>query len=98
MPRKKKEVIEEVTPKQKGRKKKEEKSTRVKNYYCVVDKQYTNAKKGETSPRFINIRVEEHSSKPSNTTSVYEHATIHYSWFNEPEEARHFKKELLQEM
>ena len=98
MPRKKKEVTEETTQKQKGKKKKEETATKVKNFYCVVDKKYSNTKKGEDPLRFINIKVEEHSSKPGNDTSVYAHATIHYSWFNEPDEARQFKKDLLQEV
>ena len=98
MPRKKKEVIEEVSPKKKGKKKKEEKiSTKAQDYFCVIDKQYTNTKKNDPPIRFVYIKMEERIGKPENERKVLDHATIHYSWFNDPEEARNFKKELLQE-
>lgn len=73
-------------------------TSKIKEFYCVKDKLYTNTKKKEDPLRFISIHIEEHPNRPGNSSRVFEHVTIHYSWFDTPEEARHFKKELLQEI
>ncbi len=95
MGRKKKEEVE-VTKISKKKPKKEKEIKGLKEYYCVVDKQYNSKKKTEEALRFIYIRIEEHSSKPDNKTLPLDHAVIHYSWFTEEQAARNFKAELLQ--
>ena len=67
----------------------------IKDYYCVVDKTYTNGKKGVAALRFVSIRVKEHPSIPKDSATKLEHATIRYSWFEDPNNAKEYQTELL---
>ena len=69
----------------------------IKSYYCVMDKHYTNIKKGEVAQRFISIRVKEHASQPKDSIERFEHADIRYTWFKDADEAREYKSKLQQE-
>jgi hypothetical protein len=56
----------------------------IKNYYCVVDKQYTSSKKDTVAPRFVSIQVREHANKPKDSITRCDHADIVYTWFEDP--------------
>lgn len=66
----------------------------IKEYYCVVDKQYTNNKKNEVPLRFVTIRVKEHTSQPKDSVERLDHADVSYTWFKEADEAREYKSKL----
>jgi len=70
----------------------------IKDFYCVMDKQYAATKKEDIPPRFISIKVEQAEKKPSNTIKRCDHADITYSWFDNPTDAKKFKLELTQEV